>query len=117
MLQSVLLAHHLLQSPIPNAILEEAIREAKVTRVFNLVIDLLIKRYRFNDPTLTEIVRTNLFYLPSLRGDFSYKLNQPHNYTQTPLQDWSAVKLPDSLLPLHYVLRFPRWCLRKFAKL
>lgn len=115
-LQGALLAHHLLQCPIPDAVLKEAMRDSRMAGMFRLVINRLIKQYDIYDSTVIELFRGTFFYLPYLRRDLAYKLSLLHNHTLNPLQDWSAVTLPDWLFPLYYVLRFPLWCFRKMAK-
>lgn len=112
-LQGALLAHQLLRCPVPDSVLERALRDSKVNRLSRLVVERLVKRYDPYRPTVREWLCDSLFYLPLLRRDLAYKKKSMLTMMSLRWKDWGAISLPDWLFPLYYLLRVPLWCLRR----
>jgi hypothetical protein len=118
MAQGVVLAHLLLDAPLPHPVRAYTARDRTVAYLVKEALRHIL-RHRTHLPTFSRLVQkkiqTRIRYDLKLLCDSRYKIEVLTNLILTPL-DWETVRLPDSLFSLYYLLRpllFVRRHLRK----
>ena len=112
-IQGLSLSHELLKMPISTHI-EQSQKENK--KIIKFAKDILLNKeytlFNFKEKLLFW-VRFSIWYLPSLRKDYSFKLDHYKSYL-TRTSDWEVISLPSSLFWLYYPLRPFLWLKRQF---
>jgi hypothetical protein len=105
----VILAHELLDVPLPEVIQTYALQDQLVSYSAKAALRFML----CSQPETPPLSLSLLLYLCRLRcaNSFTERLNMLQNIVSW--EDWNTARLPDSLFFLYYILRFPFWLQRK----
>ena len=115
--QGVVLAHLLLDAPLPELLRAYAVQDRKVLSLVEEAFRYILMQ-QSHPSTLSHVVQekiqTRILYDLKLLGDSRYKIEVLTNLLLMPV-DWETVRLPDSLFPLYYLLR-PLLFVRRYLR-
>ncbi len=104
----VILAHELLDVPLPEAIRTYALQDQMVS----YLVKVAWRSMLCLQPETTPLSLKLIFHICLLRcaNSFTERLNILQNLFSC--EDWMTIRFPDSLHFLYYILRFPLWLQR-----
>jgi hypothetical protein len=105
LVQGLLLAHHMLDIPLPAALSTGMRQDRTVQSLVRLATQALLKdeRYWSTDNTPVSWVPVQVRYRLKLRADIRYKWHNAYFYSLW-TEDCRLIRLPDWLFPLYFVL-------------
>jgi hypothetical protein len=118
--QGFLLAHQVLNMPIPASISAMIGQDTTVPRLVNFAQQALIQDEPRMDnmPPFMRLVRMlrTLKYSLKLHPDIRYKWHNLRVVYSANDTDWRVIRLPDRLFPLYFILRPFLWFIRHLKK-
>jgi hypothetical protein len=115
--QGLLLAHHVLDMPLPPP-LSEIIRQNPfvLKGLMHIAKQALVKdAYYWTENAPVSWMPVQLLYRLKLRANFRYKWHNIYFYSLW-TEDWELVRLPERLLVLYFVLRPFLWMMRRLKQ-
>ena len=118
--QGLLLAHHMLDTPLPDSLSAEMRQDRTVQSLVHLATRALLQdeRYWSTDHTPIAWMPTQFRYRLKLRANLRYKWHNAYFYSLW-TEDFRLIRLPDRLFPLYFVLApflWVIWVLRQPRK-
>jgi hypothetical protein len=114
--QGLLLAHHVLETPLP-PLMSEIMRQDRIVRgLVTIAKQALVKDACYwieNAPV--SWIPIQVSYRLKLRANCRYKWHNIYFYSLW-TEDWELVPLPDRLLVLYFILRPFLWIMRRLQK-
>ncbi|WP_041283808.1 nucleotidyltransferase domain-containing protein [Desulfobacca acetoxidans] len=114
LVQGVVLAHHLLQAPLPEAIQAHAAQD----RMVNYLVDAALRRIctlEQQKPPITEILYGNIIHRSRLYSEVKYKIKVMQRVLLYS-RDWGTIRLPDIAFPTFFMMRPFLWLYRKLGR-
>jgi putative nucleotidyltransferase-like protein len=115
--QGLLLAHHVLDMPLP-PLISEIIRQDRIVRqgLVHIAKQALVQDTCYwTEHAPVSWMPVQLLYRLKLRANFRYKWHNIYFYSLW-TEDWELVRLPERLLVLYFVLRPFLWIMRRLRK-
>jgi len=112
--QGVILAHLLLQTPLPEAIKIYAGRDRMIIYLVKAALKRICTRQK-QTPSVMETLDTNVFYIPRLYSEVKYKIEVMKRvlfYSG----DWGTIRLPDIIFPFFFIIRPFLWFYRRLRR-
>jgi hypothetical protein len=110
--QGVILAHLLLNVPLPDQIKDYATRDRKMPYLINAALRRIVDQHYYANMVAT--LYDHLIYCPNLYRNLRYKIEswkRAFLYSK----DWGAIPIPDIIFPYFLVLRPLMWFYRRLG--
>jgi hypothetical protein len=115
--QGLLLAHHVLDMPLP-PLISEIVRQDRIVQqgLVHIAKQALVQdAYYWTENAPVSWMPAQLFYRLKLRANFRYKWHNIYFYSLW-TEDWELVRLPERLLVLYFVFRPFLWIMRRLKQ-
>jgi hypothetical protein len=115
--QGVILAHLLLEAPIPEPVRPMVESGRALSYLVREALRQILLPMRL--PPLKELqdkIIMTLFYEPKLLNGLGRKIKVLRGDAFLRPEDWEVIRLPDSLFPLYYFLRPFSWLIRRLRR-
>ncbi len=112
--QGVLLAHEMLDTPLPSSIAALAQQDPVVSTLVKRARRALLRGRLFWDDSVGRQL-AHLPYMLKLRPEFAYKWRSVYCLSLR-TEDYAVIRLPDRLFPLYFLLRPFLWGFRRLQR-